>query len=107
MPEAICAGDMALPPRNQALFWLIAYSGMRIQEALGLRGRDLDLKAGLINIASPEKRGLGNGIKNTNSIRSIPIDDRLIPWVKLVNTKEELVFPEFLSAAGNWNTPSF
>jgi integrase len=107
VPEAICAGVVALPRRNQALFWLIAYSGMQIQEALGLRGRDLDLKAGLIHIASHERRGLGNGIKNTNSIRSIPIDDRLMPWVKLVNTKEELVFPEFLSAAGNWNTPSF
>jgi len=107
MPEAICAGVIALPPRNQALFWLIAYSGMRIQEALGLRGEDLDLKSGLIHIASHEKRGLGNGIKNTNSIRSIPIDERLSPWVKLIGTKEELVFPEFLSAAGNWNTPSF
>ena len=107
MPEAICAGVVALPPRNQALFWLIAYSGMRIQEALGLRGKDLDQKAGLIHIASHPKRGLGNGIKNTNSIRSIPIDDRLIPWVKLISTEDELVFPEFLSAAGNWNTPSF
>ena len=26
---------------------------------------------------------------------------------KLVNTEEELVFPEFLSTAGYWNTPSF
>ena len=93
MPEAICEGVMALPPLNQALFWLIAYSGMRIQEALGLRGEDLDLKSGLIHIASHEKRGLGNGIKNTNSIRSIPIDERLSPWVKLISTKEKLVFP--------------
>lgn len=107
IPEGIWVKVTALTPRNQALFWLIAYSGMRIQEALGLRGRDLNLKDGVIHIASHKKRGLGNGIKNTNSIRSIPIDKRLLPWVELISTKDELVFPEFLSAAGNWNTPSF
>ena len=32
---------------------------------------------------------------------------RLKPWVELLKTSEALVFPEFLSAAGNWNTPSF
>ena len=107
VPEGAWRTVSALPLRNQALFWLIAYSGMRIQEALGLRGKDLDWKAGLIHIASHQKRGLGNGIKNTNSIRSIPIDTRLKPWVELLKTSEELVFPEFLSASGNWNTPSF
>ena len=107
VPEGVWRTVKALPLRNQALFWLIAYSGMRIQEALGLRGKDLDWKAGLIHIASHQKRGLGNGIKNTNSIRSIPIDMRLKPWAEVLKTNDELVFPEFLSAAGNWNTPSF
>ena len=107
VPEGSWEVVPTLPPRHQALFWLIAYSGVRIQEALGLRGKDLDLKAGVIQIASHEKRGIGNGIKNENSIRSIPIDPRLRPWMELVATSNELVFPEFLSGSGNWNTPSF
>ena len=93
--------------RQKALFWLVAYSGMRIQEALGLRGEDLDLKQGVIRIASHPLRGIGNGIKNTSSLRAIPIDERLKPWAEQIATTNELVFPEYLSATGNWNTPSF
>lgn len=107
VPEGTWDIVMALHPRHQALFWLIAYSGMRIQEALGLRGKDLDQETGVIYVASHEKRGLGNGIKNENSIRTIPIEERLLPWINLVATTDELVFPEFLSASGKWNTPSF
>ena len=99
VPEGVWRTVSALPLRNQALFWLIAYSGMRIQEALGLRGKDLDWKAGLIHIASHQKRGLGNGIKNTNSIRSIPIDTRLKPWVELLKTKS-LSFPNAYQRLG-------
>ena len=90
VPEGVWRTVSALPLRNQALFWLIAYSGMRIQEALGLRGKDLDWKAGLMHIASHQKRGLGNGIKNTNSIRSIPIDKRLERWADVLETNDEL-----------------
>lgn len=107
VPEHVWTVVPMLPPRHQALFWMIAYSGMRIQEALGLRGEDLDVKGGLIHIASHKRRGLGNGIKNENSIRTLPIDQRLMPWMKSVATSNELVFPEFLSPTGKWNTPSF
>lgn len=30
-----------------------------------------------------------------------------VGWAEVLKTNDELVFPEFLSAAGNWNTPSF
>ena len=107
VPEGVWDVIDKLGERQQALFWLIAFSGMRIQEALGLRGQDLDISSGIIHIASHEKRGLGKGIKNANSIRTIPITERLRPWAELLGTDEELVFPEYLSSTGNWNTPSF
>ena len=107
VPESVWAVVSTLRERQQALFWLLAFSGMRIQEALGLRGQDLDISTGVIHISSHERRGLGNGIKNANSIRTIPIDERLRPWAELLGTDEELVFPEYLSSTGNWNTPSF
>ena len=107
VPESVWAVVSTLRERQQALFWLLAFSGMRIQEALGLRGQDLDISTGVIHISSHERRGLGNGIKNANSIRTIPIDKRLRPWAELLGTAEELVFPEYLSSTGNWNTPSF
>ena len=107
VPEGVWDVLDKLGERQQALVWLIAFSGMRIQEALGLRGQDLDISSGVIHVASHEQRGLGNGIKNANSIRTIPIDERLRPWAELLGTSEELVFPEYLSSTRNWNTPSF
>ena len=81
VPEGVWDRISELGQRQQALFWLIAFTGMRIQEALGLRGKDLDMTIGVIHIASHELRGLGNGLKNVNSIRSVPIDENLRPWV--------------------------
>ena len=107
VPEGVWDVVNTLGERQQALFWLIAFTGMRIQEALGLRGQDLDISSGVIHIASHKRRGLGNGIKNVNSIRTVPIDARLMPWAIQLKTNEELVFPEYLSSTGNWNTPSF
>lgn len=93
-----------LPEVNQRLFWLIAYSGMRVTEALGLRTKDIDLKAKTITITAHKLRPL----KNDASDRTIPIDERLMPYLKgLDQTSEELVFPMHRSAAGNWTTPSF
>jgi len=107
VPEGVWDRLSDLGERQQALFWLIAFSGMRIQEALGLRGKDLDTTVGVIQIASHDLRGLGNGIKNVNSIRTVPIDERLKPWADRLKTDEELIFPEYRSSRGNWNTPSF
>lgn len=107
VPEGVWDRLSGLGERQQALFWLIAFTGMRIQEALGLRGKDLDVTGGVIHIASHDLRGLGNGIKNVNSIRTVPIDERLKPWTNRLKTHEELVFPEYRSGSGNWNTPSF
>ena len=107
VPEGVWDRLSDLGERQQALFWLIAFTGMRIQEALGLRGKDLDVTVGVIHIASHDLRGLGNGIKNVNSIRTVPIDERLRPWAMELKTEEELVFPEYRSSRGNWNTPSF
>ena len=107
VPEGVWDLLSGLGERQQALFWLIAFTGMRIQEALGLRGKDLDVTGGVIHIASHDLRGLGNGIKNVNSIRTVPIDERLKPWAGRLKTDEELIFPEYRSSRGNWNTPSF
>lgn len=62
--------------------YLLAFTGMRIGEALGLTWNDIDLENGIINI--DKSRGhLGIGTPKTlNSYRKIPIDDTVIAVLK-------------------------
>jgi integrase len=95
----------SLPDANQTLFWIVAYTGMRITEAMGLRVCDVDLENMRMNITPHEQRRL----KNESSRRVVPIDPRLAPYLenKLKTTQSELLFPEHLSASGRWTIPSF
>lgn len=60
--------------------YLIAYTGLRRGEALGLRHQDLILEAGLISIVQTAGRSLHKGViieptKTTYSRRSVDLDD--------------------------------
>jgi len=63
-----------------ACLYLIAYTGLRRGEALGLRHQDLNLEAGVISIVQTVGRSLHKGVlveptKNTYSRRSLDLDD--------------------------------
>ena len=62
---------------------LIAYTGIRRGEALGLRHQDLNLESGVISIVQTVSRSLHKGIiieptKNNTSRRSVDLDDDTI-----------------------------
>lgn len=100
-----------LQPEHQLLYWTLRFTGMRIQEALGLKVRDLDLNNRTITVADNEYRGLGGGIKNQASRRTIPINTTLMNHIESLginnNDPEALVFPFGLSKTGNLTTPRF
>ncbi len=63
--------------------YLIAYTGLRRGEALGLRRQDLNLEAGTISIVQTVGRSLHKGViiqptKTTYSRRSVDLDDDTI-----------------------------
>ena len=94
----------SLPEGNKTLFWLIAYTGLRISEALGLRQQDINLEEGAISVVPYDLRPL----KNESSRRRIPIDERLLPFLQAkMKSGSDLIFPEHLSPSGRWTTPSF
>ena len=93
-----------LPAGNQTLFWLVAYTGLRITEALGLRKQDLNLQERVISVVPHDLRPL----KNESSRRRIPIDERLLPLLENhYQQATDLLFLEHLSPTKRWNTPSF
>ena len=99
---------LRLGPDQKMLYDIIRYTGLRIQEALGLRACDIDNEQRLIIVADYEHRKLGEGIKNPSSRRKVPISSKLfelLPDIKYQD--EQLVFARWLSATGNWNTPTF
>ncbi len=58
--------------RNRALLAVMLGAGLRVSEVVGLRGRDLDLEAGVIKV----RRGKGGGG------RVIPVDQETLGWLQ-------------------------
>lgn len=89
------------------LYYLLRYTGMRIQEALGLTIEDIDSETDSIRITDNQYRRVGAGIKNPHSRRVIPIASALKPWLRKELPETGLLFPQYPSASGRLNTPSF
>jgi len=81
----------ALSDRWRPLFATAIFTGMRRGELLGLRKSDVDLAAGLINIARSHDQGTTKGKR----AEAIPIARELIPYLQqaLKRSPSELVFP--------------
>ena len=88
------------------LYWLLRFTGLRIQEALGLMVDDIDLGSRLLTITDNEYRSVGDGIKNANSRRQVPISSSLVSWLEDLPS-EGMLFPWSRSPSGRLNTPSF
>ena len=99
---------LMLGPEQKMLYDIIRYTGLRIQEALGLRACDIDINERLIIVADHQFRKLADGIKNPSSRRKVPISTKLFALLTQINQRdEELVFERWLSEKGKWYTPSF
>jgi site-specific recombinase XerD len=104
--KATDASALKLKKEEQQLYYLLRYTGLRIQEALGLQAEEICHETRVIKITDNDYRGVGKGIKTPNSRRSVPIAKALEPW--LVGLAETgLLFPWCLSKSKKLTTPRF
>jgi len=97
-----------LDPEQKLLYRIIRFTGLRIQEALGLQVHNIDTTQRLVEISDNEYRKVRDGIKNVSSRRTIPISTRLLPYLSGIESgSDDLIFGRWLSKAGNLTTPSF
>ncbi len=96
LPDFLHAAEVprvlnALSDRWRPLFATAIFTGMRRGELLGLRKSDVDLTAGLINVARSHGRGTTKGKR----AEAIPIARELVPYLQqaLKRSRTDLVFP--------------
>jgi len=70
------------PACHAALLWLLAYSGLRISEALALTWADLDFDAGTVRVRRRLRQGKIGDPKSETSARSVPIRQALVDKLK-------------------------
>jgi len=82
----------ALAPRWRPLFATAVYTGMRRGELLGLRKRDVDFQAGLIQVARSHAADTTKGMHAD----AIPIATELVPYLReaFARSPSDLVFPK-------------
>jgi integrase len=81
-PEQMVKIINAAPKRYKALFSVLAGTGMRVGEAVGLHVEDLDLENGVILIRRSVWRGQEQEPKTSNAFRRVHIDQSLIDILK-------------------------
>ena len=77
-PDEIVALIAALPERHRLQVSLIARTGLRISEALGLRWQDVDRQEGVVRVRQAVVGGKIGKPKTKRSRRSIPVGDDLM-----------------------------
>ena len=82
----------ALAPHWRPLFATAVYTGMRRGELLGLRKRDVDFQAGLIQVARSHAADTTKGMHAD----AIPIATELVPYLReaFARSPSDLVFPK-------------
>jgi integrase len=72
----------AVPSRDRALVYLLAYTGMRIGEATAVRVRNLDLIKGVVRVveSSPEVKGrkIEGAKTKTKAVRAVSLPEPLV-----------------------------
>jgi integrase len=104
--KATDASALDLEKEEQQLYFLLRYTGLRIQEALGLQAEEICHETRVIRIVDNDYRKVGEGIKTPNSRRSVPIAKALEPWLMGVE-ETGLLFPWCLSKSRKLTTPRF
>lgn len=85
-----------LPDTERRLMALLCYTGMRIEEVLGLRWQDVDAKGKVLHVTQAVIHPTRNkpevkAPKTKSSARSIPMPDRLIALISPVQSEGYLV----------------
>jgi len=91
IPQRILSGDELTKlfqyfdslgsPHVSAFFRLLAYTGMRLAEAMNLKWGAVDLDAGTIQVVKSKSKG----------VRTIPISEKLSPWLEQLPQNTEYV----------------
>jgi integrase len=95
-PEAVLEDDIARVDR--ALYLTAAMTGLRQDELLGLRWRDVDWAAQKIRVVRPYVRGKFRTPKSWTSSRAVPMADRVGQQLELLfqasadQAEDDLVF---------------
>ena len=92
--DELAALSRALPPEWWPFFGLLAYSGLRLGEAQGLRWSDVRLADQRLRVSDRTRR-----LKTTGSNREVPIPPALAPLlaahrVRMPGGPADLVFPD-------------
>ena len=77
-PEQVAALISSVPARHRTLVTVIAQTGLRISEALGLRWQDVDRNEGVLRVRQAVVSGKVGPPKTKRSRRSVPISDDLL-----------------------------
>jgi len=94
--EAVKAQLAGLPDVERRMMALLCYTGMRIEEVLGLRWQDVDTENRVLHVRQavvhPERnKPLIKAPKTKSSIRSIPMPDKLIELISPILDEGYLV----------------
>ena len=107
--EAIQKSDFT--SKQKAYIYILFYTGLRKEEALGLMPNDFDFKKKLVTVNRALQVGKNRTLtkikppKNDSSIRSVPIPDEAIPFLKsYINTLDSIYL--FTSPEGELMTQS-
>ena len=68
----------AVPARHRTLVTVIAHTGLRISEALGLRWRDIDRDEGVLRVRQAVVDGRVGPPKTKRSRRAVPVSENLL-----------------------------
>ncbi|MEU4238631.1 site-specific integrase [Actinoplanes sp. NPDC026619] len=109
--EKLAAG-MRLP-RDRALVRFLAYTGLRIGEALALRWSDIDFTAKTVNVCLSVEDTMGKlivGPTKTYATRTVDIPDAVVEEIRSLRKVSLLVFPNRLARHlryRNWRRDSW
>lgn len=82
--------------QDRNMIGLLFFTGLRIGECIGLQWKDIDLQAKSIKVRRQITKGEVKTLKTSNSRRTIPIVDSLLPYLEnqfnLTGNKKSFVF---------------
>ncbi len=106
--EALVSATM--PLRNKAFVYILYGCGVRREEALGLRMRDIDIKAELLHVRQvvvfPDNNGIIKNVPKTEAgFRSVNIPSAILPTIRKYIASLSTIDPDALLFADKRGNP--
>ena len=93
--QAVLSADLG--DKQRAFVYTLYYTGLRREEVLALESADLDFKTNQLHVSKAvvfeRNDAVVSRTKNTYSIRSVPIPDVAVPFLKQYAAGKRLLFP--------------